>query len=138
MTLTVSPVRHLKDGFVENTVSKAHLLSAVHQLVDGENIFYFPAYELMMDELRDYRFYASDMIHPSPLAVSYIWERFLEVYAFAKAQQAAKEVQSIQQSLSHKPFNPDTPQHQRFIENLRSKIANLEEQYPHMQFEESI
>ena len=138
MTLTVSPVRHLKDGFVENTVSKAHLLSAVHQLVDGEDIFYFPAYELMMDELRDYRFYASDMIHPSPLAVSYIWERFLEIYAFAKAQQTAEEVQSIQQSLSHKPFNPDTPQHQRFIENLRSKIANLEEQYPHMQFEESI
>ena len=74
IVFTVSPVRHAKDGFVENTRSKAHLITAVHKLVDTKQAFYFPAYELMMDELRDYRFYASDMLHPSEQAISYVWE----------------------------------------------------------------
>ncbi|MBG7630366.1 MAG: GSCFA domain-containing protein, partial [Bacteroidetes bacterium] len=74
---TVSPVRHLKDGFVENAQSKAHLISAIHQVINEKNqLFYFPSYEIMMDDLRDYRFYASDMVHPNQTAIDYIWEQF--------------------------------------------------------------
>jgi len=74
---TVSPVRHLKDGFIENQLSKAHLLSAIHSIVEPrKNTFYFPSYEIMMDELRDYRFYKEDMIHPNNIAIDYIWENF--------------------------------------------------------------
>ena len=134
ITFTVSPVRHIKDGFVENTRSKSHLISAVHQLVDGEDVQYFPAYELMMDELRDYRFYTSDMLHPSAQAVAYIWERFVEVYASAKAQQTMKEVQAIQQGLAHKPFDADSEQHQKFRIKLNMRISFLEESYAHIRF----
>lgn len=101
ITFTVSPVRHLKDGLVENSRSKSHLITAVHELVHEYNFDYFPAYELMMDELRDYRFYGSDMLHPSEQAIDYIWEKFLEVYAFAKAQETMKKVRSIINRLSH-------------------------------------
>lgn len=100
---------------MENTRSKAHLISAVHQVVDTIGANYFPAYELMMDELRDYRFYASDMLHPSQQAIDYIWERFAEVYAFAKAKNIIKEVQTIQQGLAHKSFNSESVQHQTFL-----------------------
>ncbi len=132
---TVSPVRHLKDGFVENTRSKAHLISAVHQVVDGKQAQYFPAYELMMDELRDYRFYATDMLHPSEQAVHYIWEKFLEVYAFAKAKTTSKEVEEIQRGLAHRPFNTKSKQHLQFLEKLRMRKTSLQQKYPHITFE---
>ncbi len=134
ITFTVSPVRHLKDGFVENTRSKAHLISAVHQVLDGKQIHYFPAYELMMDELRDYRFYATDMLHPSQQAIDYIWEKFLEVYAFAKAKKTLKEVQIIQQGLAHRPFNPESKQHKEFLGGLEKRIAILRQEFSHITF----
>ncbi|GGG19207.1 hypothetical protein GCM10011344_19760 [Dokdonia pacifica] len=134
IVFTVSPVRHLKDGFVENMRSKAHLISAVHQACEIKGVQYFPAYELMMDELRDYRFYATDMLHPSQQAIDYIWERFLEVYAFAKAKTTLKEVQSIQQGLSHRPFNANSEQHQEFLRKLKVRIANLQQEYSHIKF----
>lgn len=134
VTFTVSPVRHIKDGFVENTRSKSHLISAVHELVDKGIVAYFPSYEIMMDELRDYRFYTTDMLHPSKQAVDYIWERFVEVYAFAKAQQTMKEVHAIQQGLAHKPFNPDSEQHQKFLQKLSEKKEQLENAFPAMRF----
>ncbi len=134
ITFTVSPVRHLKDGFVENTRSKAHLISAVHEVCDAKGAHYFPAYELMMDELRDYRFYATDMLHPSKQAINYIWEKFLEVYAFAKAKKTVKEVQSIQQGINHKPFNSESEQHQEFLRKLRVRIATVQQEYPHIKF----
>ncbi len=78
---TVSPIRHIKDGFVENTQSKSHLISAIHQVVEPRNnVHYFPSYEIMMDELRDYRFYAEDMLHPNKIAINYIWECFQKVW----------------------------------------------------------
>lgn len=134
ITYTVSPVRHSKDGFIENTRSKSHLISAVHQVVDNEYTHYFPAYELMMDELRDYRFYASDMLHPSEQAVDYIWEKFVEVYAFAKAQTTMKEVRIVQQGLSHKTFNEDSEQHRLFLANLNKKKTALEEKFSFIKF----
>lgn len=134
ITFTVSPVRHLKDGFVENTRSKAHLISAVHEVCDSEKTNYFPAYELMMDELRDYRFYASDMLHPSQQAIDYIWEKFVEVYAFAKAKKTLKEVVVIQQGLAHRPFNSESKLHREFLGKLENRAAILKQKYLHITF----
>ena len=98
---TVSPVRHLKDGFVENTRSKAHLIAGIHEVVDSrKSIHYFPSYEIMMDELRDYRFYTEDMLHPSKTAISIIWERFNLVWIASETLELQSEVATIQSGFS--------------------------------------
>lgn len=123
---TLSPVRHLKDGFVENSQSKAHLLSAIHQIVDSRNRqFYFPSYEIMLDDLRDYRFYTIDMVHPNETAINYIWEQFKLVWIAEKSHQIMNEVETIQKGLAHKPFNASSMQHQIFLENLNQKMKLL-------------
>jgi hypothetical protein len=129
---TVSPVRHLKDGFVENQQSKAHLIAAIHQILQSAT--YFPSYEIMMDELRDYRFYAEDMIHPNPVAIDYIWERFLETNISEESHSIIKEVETIQKGLQHRPFNPSSESHLKFKEKLREKITKLVSQYSFMKF----
>jgi len=134
VVFTVSPIRHLKDGFTENTRSKAHLIAAVHQCVEKGLASYFPAYEIVMDELRDYRFYNADMLHPSKQTITYIWEQFLEVYAFAKAQKIVKEVAAIQSGLAHKPFSENSEEHQAFLTRLHHRVDILKGQYPHMEF----
>jgi hypothetical protein len=101
---TVSPVRHLKDGFIENTQSKAHLIAAIHQVLEHQNVSYFPSYEIMMDELRDYRFYAEDMIHPNKTAINYIWERFTETWFLDETRSTMKEIDVIQKGTLHRPF----------------------------------
>lgn len=127
---TVSPVRHLKDGFIENSQSKAHLLSAIHQIVDKrEQTYYFPSYEIMMDDLRDYRFYSNDMLHPNETAVNYIWENFKEVWVSEKSVLIMKEIDTIQKGLLHKPFNSKSEQYQKFLANLQEKIAALKKRY---------
>lgn len=135
---TVSPVRHIKDGFTENQWSKANLISALHQTINHKpqtiNSFYFPSYEIMMDELRDYRFYAEDMIHPSQTAIEYIWQRFTESWASEEAQQTMKLADNIQKSLLHRPFNPGSDSHKKFLENLGTKIATLQQKHPHIVF----
>jgi len=135
---TVSPVRHIKDGFTENQWSKANLISALHQALNTENFklnnAYFPSYEIMMDELRDYRYYAEDMIHPSQVAIDYIWERFTTAYIDPQTQETMKLADTIQKGLSHRPFNPDTPQHQQFLAKLNDKIAQLQKQHPYISF----
>lgn len=135
---TVSPVRHIKDGFTENQWSKANLISALHQVLNAEhhrwNSAYFPSYEIMMDELRDYRFYAEDMTHPSAVAIDYIWERFTEAYITPQAHETMKLADNIQKGLSHRPFNPDTEQHQQFLAKLNEKITLLQKQFPHITF----
>ena len=132
---TVSPVRHIKDGFVENNVSKAHLISALNtsnfQLPTS---IYFPSYEIMMDELRDYRFYAEDMLHPNPTAIDYIWIKFFENYVDEKEFGLMNQVCEIQRALKHRPFNPNSESHLKFLENLNQKINTLENKYPHFQF----
>jgi hypothetical protein len=133
---TISPVRHSKDGFVENTVSKAHLVSAVFNTVNLQptTVNYFPSYEIMMDELRDYRFYADDMLHPSQQAVDFIWIKFFENYINEKEFQAMQEICNIQKGLAHRPFNPNTTAHQQFLFSLNQKIIKLQEQFPHISF----
>lgn len=133
---TVSPVRHLKDGFVENQVSKAHLIAAIYSTTNTkqQTLNYFPSYEIMMDELRDYRFYADDMIHPSSTAIDYIWERFAATQIDANEIATMELVQTIQKGLAHRPFNPNSESHQKFEANLKEKIATLEAQYSFMKF----
>ncbi len=130
---TVSPVRHLKDGFVENTQSKSHLASAIHQL-NTKKVVYFPAYEIMMDELRDYRFYASDMLHPNETAIDYIWEQFRQVWLHKNTLQIMKEVTVIRNGLAHRPFNYNSKLHQEFIKNLTVKKEKLLKEFPYMCF----
>ncbi|WP_111684429.1 GSCFA domain-containing protein [Winogradskyella tangerina] len=132
---TVSPVRHLKDGFVENTQSKAHLISAVHNMIDHRlHQYYFPSYELMMDELRDYRFYKSDMIHPNGIAIDYIWNKFKMVWVAEGAHAMMDEVESIQKGLNHKPFNPNSEAHQQFLKSLETRINQLQGAFPFIKF----
>ena len=133
---TVSPVRHLKDGFVENQVSKSHLIAAIYATTNTkqQTLNYFPSYEIMMDELRDYRFYTDDMMHPSPMAIDYIWERFAATQIAASAITTMELVQTIQKGLAHRPFNPYSKSHQKFEANLKEKIATLEAQYSFMKF----
>lgn len=133
---TVSPVRHLKDGFVENQRSKANLIIGLHETFDFRlsTFDYFPSYEIMMDELRDYRFYAEDMVHPSQVAIDYIWERFRESTISETAYATMDAVESIQKGLQHRPFNPNSESHQKFEANLRSKITTLVAQYSFMKF----
>src|SRR5690606_28238391 len=107
---TVSPVRHIRDGFVENSLSKAHLLSAMHRIInrkssiENRKSFYFPSFEIMMDELRDYRFYAEDMLHPNKTAIEIIWQKFSGVWISSGTESLQKEIASIQNGLNHRPF----------------------------------
>ena len=139
LIFTVSPVRHIKDGFVENTLSKAHLISSIHHLIKdntslSETEAYFPSYEIQMDELRDYRFYKTDLLHPNNLAVDYIWEKFKQVWISISAQDIMDEVDDIQKGLAHQPLNPNSEMHRFFLNNLESKIQNLKSQLPFIQF----
>ncbi|REG98641.1 GSCFA domain-containing protein [Flavobacterium aquicola] len=136
---TISPVRHLKDGFVENQWSKANLITAVHnnlqsKICNLKSAVYFPSYEIMMDELRDYRFYAEDMLHPNQTAIDYIWERFSESCINENSFQTMKDVLEIQKGLSHRSFNPDSEQHLKFLANLNQKINFIKEKFQHIRF----
>lgn len=125
IVFTVSPVRHLKDGFIENQQSKAHLLTAVHQVLNTENTSYFPSYEIMMDELRDYRFYKEDMLHPNQTAINYIWSKFVTAFMNNTTISILNEVEAVQKALQHKPFNPNSKKHQQFLKSVNRKIEDL-------------
>lgn len=137
--LTVSPVRHLKDGFVANQRSKAHLTAAIQETLYNSNnkshISYFPSYEIMMDELRDYRFYKVDMVHPNQLAIDYIWDKFKYVWISKSAYGTMDKVEEIQKGLAHRPFHKSSEQHGRFLKSLEKKITYLQQQYDFMDFE---
>ena len=141
VVLTISPVRHLKDGFIENHQSKANLIIGVHQAIhrqpttgNQQLLTYFPSYEIMMDELRDYRFYAQDMIHPNQTAIDYIWKRFAETSISTAVLPIMDEVESVQKALSHKPFNPNSESHQKFLLQLNQRILRLQEKTPNITF----
>ncbi|MDO7174137.1 GSCFA domain-containing protein [Mariniflexile sp. AS56] len=137
---TVSPVRHIKDGFIENTQSKAHLITAIHKClnhqvsIDNSQSAYFPSYEIMMDELRDYRFYAEDMLHPNATAVQYIWEKFQEVWMSSEVSETMKMVDEVQKGLSHKPFNSHSEAHQKFLLKIQEKQLQLQKKHTHIRF----
>ncbi|MBJ6369781.1 GSCFA domain-containing protein [Snuella sedimenti] len=137
---TVSPVRHIKDGFIGNMQSKAHLITAIHQFLNNQKpgskgeSYYFPSYEIIMDELRDYRFYKEDMLHPNAVAINYVWEKFKNVWVADEATKIMDRVDAVQKGLLHKPFNYNSEAHQKFLQNLEIKIKALQSQFPHIVF----
>lgn len=138
LIFTISPVRHIKDGFIENQQSKAHLITAIHTILsippsEARGI-YFPSYEIMIDELRDYRFYKRDMVHPNDLAIDYIWEKFQQVWISETAHVTMKRVDEIQKGLLHKPFVVTSEQHQKFLEAVKKKIEMLQSEFLFMSF----
>ncbi len=136
---TVSPVRHLREGFIENNRSKAALIQSVHHLTDSrENVFYFPAYELVIDDLRDYRFYAEDMVHPNYAATNYVWEKFVPACMDEQTQLLMKEINIINAAKSHKPFQPTSELHKFFLDNHLQKLLALSKMYPYINFEEEL
>lgn len=135
VVFSVSPIRHWKDGAHENTISKSTLLLAVDALQNQfGNVHYFPAYELLMDELRDYRFYAEDMLHPNQTAIDYIWIKFFENYISESEFRLMNAICEIQRALKHRPFNPNTERHQNFLSSLETKIIKIKEKLPTIQF----
>lgn len=124
---TVSPYRYAKYGMVENLRAKATLLLAIEELTrEMERVHYFPAYEILLDELRDYRFYASDMLHPSEVAVNYIWQRFTSWAFTPEALKFAQEWERTERDLAHRPLNPDSDAHKAFLEKVMARRAQLE------------
>lgn len=127
---TVSPIRHVKDGLHENHINKGILLQAVEQLTKQSGCSYFPAYEIMLDELRDYRYYAEDMVHPSSMAVEYIWQRLVETYMTADTQAEMKTLHQLWRDEHHRFIHPDSMEAKRFLERLGQKKHELQEDYP--------
>ena len=134
---TVSPVRHIRDGLHENQISKSSLLLAVHRICsEHPSAFYFPSYEIVMDELRDYRFYDRDMIHPSPIATDNIFERFSQSLLDPDELPLRQTIDKVQTSLAHRPLHQQSPDYLQFLRKLKEKTDNLEKQYPHVSFRE--
>ncbi len=131
VVLTVSPIRYRKYGYVESQRSKATLLLAAHRV---QGTTYFPAYEILMDELRDYRFYAPDMLHPSAQAVDYIWERLVDVYFSEDAKTYLREWQPLRQALTHRPFHPDSADYQQFLQQTQERLAVFKKKYPNISY----
>jgi hypothetical protein len=132
---TVSPVRHTKDGMVENSLSKAKLISAIHEILPQfDNCLYLPVYEILMDDLRDYRFYKEDLIHPNRQAVQYIWEKFGNAFFSDETMDFIEENHSIAKSLSHEPSDDTHPKYQEFLENLEGRIALQQTKVKHRIF----
>ncbi|MFV8226255.1 GSCFA domain-containing protein [Christiangramia aquimixticola] len=132
---TVSPVRHLKDGFVGNQRGKSNLISGVHDFIEeGKNAFYFPSYEIMMDELRDYRFYKDDMIHPGELAINYIWEQFSENWMSDETLNLNLKIDKIQKALAHRPRAENSDEHKKFLTKIYAKIEEIHKKHPEITF----
>ncbi|MDR0835170.1 MAG: GSCFA domain-containing protein [Tannerella sp.] len=134
LIFTVSPIRHFRDGAHNNQLSKATLLLAEQLLTEmyPNNVSYFPAYEIMMDELRDYRFYADDMFHPSPLAVYHIWEKFCETYMTNSTRNLLHEIEKLNKSLNHRILNNESAEYKIFLEQTLLKIERLKEKNPYI------
>jgi len=132
--LSVSPIRHWKDGAAENSVSKGTLLLAVNELQEQfANVHYFPAYEIQMDELRDYRFYAPDMLHPSDVAVDYIWEKFCQTYFDQQTLKIKKNLEQLSADLAHRPLHPESEEFQKFRIGIEKKKTELIKKYPFLE-----
>ncbi len=136
---TISPVRHLREGVVENNRSKAVLIHAVHHLVDKfEKLYYFPAYELVIDDLRDYRFYSEDLVHPNYFATQYVWEKFVDACMNENTKTVMEEIHAINLAFQHKPFNAGSDQHRKFLQSFYQKTCTLKELYPYLDFEKEL
>ncbi|MFN7821583.1 MAG: GSCFA domain-containing protein [Bacteroidota bacterium] len=137
--LTVSPVRHLREGTIQNNLSKAVLLQAVHRLATlFEAVHYFPAYELVVDDLRDYRFYSEDLVHPNYQATKYVWEHWVKACVDDESRNIMAAVKDIRLAFQHLPLHPDTPRHQNFLKEYARKTADLLSAYPWLKLEEEL
>lgn len=134
--LTISPVRHLREGFVENNRSKAVLIQAVHDVADGREVFYFPSYELVIDDLRDYRFYAEDLAHPNYAATNYVFEKFTAACMDGATLKLMEEVNDINAARSHKPFHPASAAHRNFLKTYLEKVRKLKKEHPSLDLSE--
>ncbi len=135
---TVSPVRHWKDGAHENQISKAHLLLSIEKVIGKfPNLYYFPSYEVMLDELRDYRFYADDLVHPSAMAVNHLYDRFAQSYFADETLFLAREVGKIAQAMQHRVFFPESEAHRKFKSSYRKKIQELQAAHPYLDLSEA-
>lgn len=136
---TISPVRHLREGVIDNNRSKAVLISAVHHLIEQlPKLYYFPAYELVIDDLRDYRFFAEDLAHPNYAATNYVWDKFCTTYFTKETQDILPQFREIYLAINHKAFNPNSLMHNNFKQNSLNKIANLKTQFPFINFDKEI
>lgn len=133
--ITVSPIRYAKYGYHRSQLSKAVLLLAADKVIkeEGERVYYFPAYEIVNDELRDYRFYKADMLHPNEQAVEYIWEQLVATCFSAEAKQFLEEWRPIKEALAHHPFHPEAAAYQDFIKKTKEKAKMLELKYPNIE-----
>ncbi len=139
IVLTVSPVRHWKDGAHGSQISKSTLLMAVNQLVSEIDFCeYFPAYEIQLDDLRDYRFYNEDMIHPNKVAVDYIWDKFKGAFFSNYALQYIQEMLKLDKAMSHRSFDITSPDHQAFLKQLLNKLNEFKRKYPEINFENEV
>lgn len=134
IVFTISPVRHIRDGVVENNRSKARLIEVVHDLINGDDILYFPAYELVIDILRDYRYYDVDMVHPNYLATEFVMDRFIETYLDAETKTLSEELKKISIAQKHRPQHPETRAHKEFLQDLELKIQGIKLKYPYVKF----
>lgn len=133
--LTLSPVRYLKDGFTENALSKAHLLTGIHEVLNLDELTeYFPSYEIFIDDLRDYRFNTSDLVHPNEQAVDYIWEKFVEFIIANETKPIIKELSNWRKQLDHRPFHKETEEYKVFKKVLLEKTEELQRRFPFLDF----
>lgn len=131
--LTISPVRYLKEGFTDNSYSKSVLVLAIHQILKQiNNTNYFPAFEILLDDLRDYRFYKEDMVHPNEQAIDYIWSKFMATFFDDPATKTWEAVHELNRARSHRPLHPDTPSHRQFQEELDLQIQEMKREFPHL------
>lgn len=137
---SISPIRHIRDGLVENQLSKATLLVATHELcrLYPSNCFYFPSYEIMVDELRDYRFYTDDMVHPTTMAINYLWEQFKSVFFEKETIDLILACEKIFKDLNHRPLKPNSNQYIRFLEHLVEKMEQITKKRPTLDFRKEI
>ena len=133
--LTVSPVRHTRPGLIENSRSKARLLNAIENIVDHNQVFYFPAYEILVDDLRDYRYYDTDLIHPNYSGIDYIWNYFGDAFFDNETLEINKKIDKIKTSFGHRPFYPETTSYKIFRENLNKEISDFNSKYPYINLE---
>ncbi len=136
---TISPVRHLREGAINNNRSKAVLIQAIHDLIEKlKTIYYFPAFELVMDDLRDYRFFAEDLVHPNYYATQYVWEKFVENCLNDDAKKTMIDIAEINNAFNHKPFNHTSNQHKIFLQSYYKKTKALQEQNSHLDFSKEL
>lgn len=136
---TVSPIRHWKDGAIENMRSKSTLLLSIKEIEEEfQNIYYFPVYEVFMDEMRDYRFYASDMLHPSDFSIDYVWEKFTNTFFESNTRELVNEVGKLLKSFAHRPVNAKGDAYGKFIEQLKKRVYDIQKRNSFLDFSEEL